>query len=69
MTADEKYPKGLELELTIENPAYFKQPLPVLVTYRRTNLPWQEQVCAENPNNQYAVTKSPPIPNANKPDF
>jgi hypothetical protein len=69
MTADEKYPKGLELDLTIENPAYFKQPLPVLVTYRRTVLPWQEQVCAENPDNQYAVAKSPPIPRADHPDF
>lgn len=69
MTADETYPKGLELELTIENPAFFKQPLPVLVTFRRTRLPWQEQVCAENPNNQYAVSASPPIPRAEQPDF
>jgi hypothetical protein len=69
MTADEKYPKGLELELTIENPAYFKQPLSVLVTFRRTILPWQEQICAENPDNQYAVAKSPAIPRADHPDF
>jgi len=69
MTADEKYPTGLKLELTIENPAYFRQPLPVLVTFRRTILPWQEQVCAENPDNQYAVAKSPAIPTAPAPDF
>lgn len=69
MTPDENYPKGLLLELTIENPAYFKQPLPVVVTYRRTILPWQEQVCAENANNQYAVAASPPIPKAASPDF
>ena len=69
MTADENYPKGLLLELMIENPAYFKQPLPVVVTYRRTILPWQEQVCAENANNQYAIAASPPIPTAEKPDF
>lgn len=69
MTADETYPKGLELELTIENPAFFKQPLPVLVTFRRTRLEWQEQICAENPDNQYAVSASPPIPKADKPDF
>jgi hypothetical protein len=69
MTADENYAKGLELQLIIENPAYFKQPLPVRVTYRRTILPWQEQVCAENADNQYAVAASPPIPKADKPDF
>ena len=69
MTPDENYPNGLLLELTIENPAYFKQPLPVVVTYRRTILPWQEQICAENADNQYAVAASPPIPKAEKPDF
>lgn len=69
MIPDDSNPKGLELELTIENPTFFKQPLPVLVTFLRTKVPWQEQVCAENPNNQYAVSTSPPIPSADKPDF
>jgi hypothetical protein len=69
MPPDEAYAKGLELQLTIENPVYFKQPLPVRVTYRRTVLPWQEQVCAENADNQYAVAASPPIPKADKPEF
>jgi hypothetical protein len=69
MPPDEKYPKGLELQLTIENPAYFTKPLPVRVTYRRTILEWQEQVCSENADNQYAVAESPPIPKAEKPDF
>ncbi|HXJ01312.1 MAG TPA: hypothetical protein VNH44_08805 [Micropepsaceae bacterium] len=69
MPIDENYNKGLELQLTIENPAYFTQPLPVRVTYRRAALPWQEQVCAENAVNPYAVAASPPIPKAEKPDF
>jgi hypothetical protein len=69
MPPDETYAKGLELLLTIENPVYFKQPLPVRVTYRRTVLSWQEQICAENADNQYAVAASPPIPKAAKPDF
>ncbi len=69
MTPDESYAKGLELQVTIENPVYFRQPLPVVVTYRRTILPWQEQVCAENANNQYAVAASPAIPKADQPDF
>jgi hypothetical protein len=66
---DDKYPKGLDLQITIENPAYFTQALPVRVTYRRTRLEWQEQVCAENADNQYAVAESPPIPKADRPDF
>src|ERR1051326_718265 len=66
---DEKYPKGLERQSTIENPAYFTKPLPVQVTYRRSTLEWQEQVCAENPDNAYARAQSPPIPKAEKPDF
>src|SRR6185369_11675510 len=37
---DEKYPKGLDLQISIENPAYFTKPLPVHVTYRRTTLGW-----------------------------
>jgi hypothetical protein len=69
LVPDETYPKGLELQLTIENPAYFKGPLAVRVTYRRTVLPWQEQACAENADNQYAVAASPPIPKADQPDF
>ena len=69
MIPDETFAKGLELQLTIENPVYFKQPLPVRVTYRRTVLPWQEQVCAENADNQYAIAASPPIPKASTPDF
>jgi hypothetical protein len=69
LIADENSSKGLELELTIENPVYFKQPLSVRVTYRKTVLPWQEQVCAENADNQYAIAVSPPIPKAATPDF
>jgi len=66
---DDKYPKGLDLQITIENPAYFTKPLPVRVTYRRSTAEWLEQVCAENPDNGYAKAESPPIPKAEKPDF
>ena len=66
---DEKYPKGLDLQITIENPAYFTKPLPVRVTYRLARQEWLEQVCAENPDNGYNVAESPPIPKAEKPDF
>ena len=45
--------KGLQLELTMEDPNVFAAPLSVLVTYRRLLTPWQEQVCAENPVEHY----------------
>jgi hypothetical protein len=45
--------KGLQVELTMEDPNTFTAPLSVLVTYRRNPAPWQEQVCAENPVEHY----------------
>ena len=69
MVIDETYPKGLALDVLVENPAYFKEPFRAKITYRRAALPWAEQICAENADNQYAVAASPPIPKALKPDF
>ncbi|HYM18347.1 MAG TPA: hypothetical protein VEU06_07285 [Micropepsaceae bacterium] len=68
MALDESYAKGLQLELTIENPAYFTAPLAALITYRHTNQPWGEQVCAEN-TREYYKERDTPIPRADKPDF
>jgi hypothetical protein len=45
--------KGLQVELTMQDPNVFAAPLSVLVTYRRLLTPWQEQVCAENPVEHY----------------
>ena len=45
--------KGLQLELTMEDPNVFVAPLSVLVTYRSVATPWQEQICAENPVEHY----------------
>ena len=45
--------KGLQLELTMEDPSVFTAPLTVLVTYRRLMTEWQEQVCADNPVEHY----------------
>jgi hypothetical protein len=45
--------KGLQLELTMEDPKAFTAPLTVLVTYRRLMTQWQEQVCADNPVEHY----------------
>jgi hypothetical protein len=68
MPIDPDFPRGLQLQLTIENPAYFTQALPALITYRRTKIAWQELVCAENAFEYYSG-KETAIPKADKPDF
>jgi hypothetical protein len=60
--------KGLQLELTMEDPDVFAAPLSVHVTYRRELIPWQEQVCAENPVEHYEGEWIG-LPRANDPDF
>ncbi len=60
--------KGLQLELTMEDPNVFTAPLTVLVTYRRTFRQWEEQVCAENPV-EYYRDEWIGVPKADQPDF
>ena len=45
--------KGLQLEVTMEDPKVFTAPLTVRVTYRRLISEWQESVCADNPVEHY----------------
>ena len=45
--------KGLQLELTMEDPNVFTAPLTVLVTYRPLMVDWQEDICADNPIEYY----------------
>ncbi len=59
---------GLQLEFTVEDPKMFTTPWSARVTYRRLKGPWEEQVCAENPNEYYAGRKTA-IPSAVRPDF
>jgi hypothetical protein len=61
-------PKGLQIELTMEDPNVFTAPLSVLVTYRHLLTPWQEQVCAENPVDHYEGEWIG-LPRADHPDF
>ena len=60
--------KGLQLELTMEDPKVFTAPLIVLVTYRRLMTEWQEQVCADNPVEHYK-DEWIGLPRAGHPDF
>ena len=45
--------KGLELQVTMEDPKVFTAPLTARVTYRRLISEWQESVCADNPVEHY----------------
>jgi hypothetical protein len=45
--------KGLQLEVTMEDPKVFTAPWTARVTYRRLASEWQESVCADNPVEHY----------------
>jgi hypothetical protein len=60
--------KGLQLEVTMDDPKVFTAPLTALVTYRRVTTQWQEQVCADNPMEHYK-DEWIGLPKADHPDF
>jgi hypothetical protein len=45
--------KGLQLEITMEDPKVFNAPFTARVTYRPVISQWQETVCADNPVDHY----------------
>ena len=45
--------KGLQLEVTMEDPKVFTAPLIARVTYRRVTTEWQESVCPEDATEHY----------------
>jgi hypothetical protein len=59
---------GLRLEITMEDPKVFTQPLTAVVTYRRLMFGWREDVCADNPVEHYK-DEWIGLPTANHPDF
>jgi hypothetical protein len=62
--------KGLQVEVTVEDPNVFTTPWTANVTYRKMNprALWAEQVCAENPT-EYYKNQWIGLPKADKPDF
>jgi hypothetical protein len=60
--------KGLQLEVTMEDPKVFATPLTARVTYRRLITEWQESVCADNPIEHYEGEWIG-LPKADHPDF
>ena len=59
--------KGLQIEVTFEDPGTFTMPWSANVTFRRAKDEWLELVCAENP--QWHPRTYSEIPTADKPDF
>jgi hypothetical protein len=60
--------KGLQLEVTMEDPKVFTAPWTARVTYRRLISEWQESVCADNPVEHYK-DEWIGLPRADRPDF
>jgi hypothetical protein len=60
--------KGLQLEVTMEDPKVFTAPLTARVTYRPLISQWQESVCADNPVEHYK-DEWIGLPKADRPDF
>jgi hypothetical protein len=60
--------KGLRLEITMEDPKVFTQPLTAVVTYRPMTIGWREAVCADNPVEHYKG-EWVGLPKAEHPDF
>jgi hypothetical protein len=60
--------RGLQLQYTVEDPNVFTTSWSAQITYRRTTLPWAEQVCAENIV-EYWPGMNIGVPKANRPDF
>jgi hypothetical protein len=60
--------KGLQLEVTMEDPKVFTAPLTARVTYRRVITERQESVCADNPEEHYK-DEWIGLPKADHPDF
>jgi hypothetical protein len=59
---------GLQVEITVADPATFTDPWSALVTYRHVMGDWPEAVCAENTRgsgSSWIVL----TPRAEKPDF
>ncbi len=60
--------KGLQLDVTMDDPKMFTAPLTARVTYRRLTSRWQESVCADNPVEHYK-DEWIGLPKADRPDF
>ena len=61
--------KTLNALITVEDPETFNAPLTLRQEWRRTNLEYEESICAEDGGNNPLGYKLEPIPSAAKADF
>jgi hypothetical protein len=57
--------KAMEVTFTVEDPDTYYQPWTGMRRFRRTDLPYNEEICAENNEHLFDYK----IPMANKADF
>jgi hypothetical protein len=62
------YKKGLQIQATVDDPNIFTRQWSANLTYRRTQDPWEERICAEN-NTEVLHQGFEHVPTADKPDF
>jgi hypothetical protein len=60
--------QALQLTYTVDDPNVFTMPWSAQITFRRTVVPWAEQVCAENVV-EYWPGMNIAVPKADRPDF
>ena len=60
--------KGLQIQVTVDDPNIFTKHWTGNLTYRRTRAPWEERVCAEN-NTDVLHQGFEHVPTAEKADF
>jgi hypothetical protein len=61
--------KKLTAVITVEDPDTFNAPLTLRQEWRRTNLSYEESICAEDGGDDHFGQNLEPIPVAGKPDF
>jgi hypothetical protein len=61
--------KKMTAIITVEDPDTFNAPLTLRQEWRRTNLSYQESICAEDGGEDHFKQNLDPIPVADKPDF
>jgi hypothetical protein len=67
-TIDARYPYGLQIQFTVEDPGAFTRIWFGAVTYLRSAGPWEERVCADSRHN-YITGEDFPLPHADGRDF
>jgi hypothetical protein len=65
---DPDHKKGLQVQVTVDDPNIYNSPWSANLTYRRTLLGWEERICAEN-NSDVLHQGFEHVPTAERPDF